>query len=88
MVPVFKLVLLTTDGALATTSGTCAFNGPCKKEPPFSRHFSYHCVFHQQPLFAEVIDFQHMMSFALRRYKFVTCYVPSKWVTETLNDKK
>ncbi|GFX46420.1 uncharacterized protein TNCV_238821 [Trichonephila clavipes] len=60
--PLKKLSSITTDGARAMTGKENGFIGLCRKDPLFPKFIAYHCLIHQEMLFAKTINFNHIMS--------------------------
>ncbi|GFW55198.1 protein ZBED8 [Trichonephila clavipes] len=60
--PLQKLSSITTDGARAMTAKENGFIGLCRKDPLFPKFIAYHCLIHQEILFAKTINFNHIMS--------------------------
>ncbi|GFY36570.1 general transcription factor II-I repeat domain-containing protein 2 [Trichonephila clavipes] len=60
--PLKKLSSITTDGARAMTGKENGFIGLCRKDPLFPKFIAYHCLIHQEMLFAKTINFNHSMS--------------------------
>ena len=61
-VPLKKMVAMTTDGAPAMISRHTGFVALDKGDPDFPNFPHYHCIIHQQALYAKVIGFEHVMT--------------------------
>ncbi|GFW83814.1 general transcription factor II-I repeat domain-containing protein 2 [Trichonephila clavipes] len=60
--PLQKLSSITTDGARAMTGKENGFIGLFRKDPLLTKFIAYHCLIHQEMLFAKTINFNHIMS--------------------------
>ncbi|XP_050065803.1 general transcription factor II-I repeat domain-containing protein 2A-like [Aphis gossypii] len=59
--PLFKLVSITSDGAVAMTGRNNGFIALCKKYDDFPDFLSYHCIIHQQVLASKRLNTKDVM---------------------------
>ncbi|XP_062978806.1 general transcription factor II-I repeat domain-containing protein 2-like [Elgaria multicarinata webbii] len=59
--PLCKLSSVTTDGAPEMLGCPDGFIAHCEKDDSFPKFVSYHCIIHQDALYAEILHFENIM---------------------------
>ncbi|KAG8229912.1 hypothetical protein J437_LFUL008244 [Ladona fulva] len=69
--PFKKLSAITTDVSPAKIGRTNGFVALCKKNECFPNFMSYHCIIHQEALFAKILPFGHVMDVVTSIINFI-----------------
>lgn len=64
--PVYKLLSITTDRAPAIVDRLNGFFAKCRQDDAFPDFLNYHCIMHQQALFAKMLNVTEIMDVAMK----------------------
>ncbi|GFV52470.1 uncharacterized protein TNCV_4707711 [Trichonephila clavipes] len=66
IIPIYKVVSMTTDGAPSMTNTVNGFLAICMRDDDFPHFLSYHCIIQQQALCCKILNMRHVMGICMK----------------------